>query len=104
MASLLFALALFAGAEAHAVPMTPAADSDMAVMGMTPGPNAADCSDCGQHDSMAKADCKATCISVFVLAPDAEIEKQGHMDLLSMWESDRAASRETAPDTTPPRS
>jgi len=104
IASLLFALAFVASAQAYALPTMPAAKADMAVAGMMHGPKAGDCNGCSQDDLMAKADCKATCLPVFAIAPDSQVEKQVHMDLASMWKSDRAATRETAPDTTPPRS
>ena len=104
MASLLFALAFVVSVQAYALPRMPAANSDMAVAGMMHGPNAVDCNGCSHDDVMAMADCKATCVPAIAIAPDAQIEKQVHMDLASMWKSDRAATRETAPDTTPPRS
>lgn len=104
MASLLFVLAFVASAQAFASPTMPSAKADQAMAGMMDGPNAGNCSGCDQHDLMAKADCKATCVPVLAIALDAQVQKQVHLALASMWKSDRAATRETAPDTTPPRS
>ena len=104
IASLFFVLAFVASAQAHAVFMMPMAKTDFAVTVTMPEPMTGDCNDCSQHDLMAKADCKATCIPVLALAPDNQANKLNHLTIASMWKGDRADTRETAPDTTPPRS
>lgn len=104
IASLLFALAFVVGAQAHALSMTHLATADSTLAVTMPGFMAGDCSDCDQHDLMAKADCKATCVPVLALAPETQVEKQVHLDLASTWSSETATTRDTAPDTAPPRS
>ena len=105
IATLLFALAFIASAQANAMPMMSPAkvDAGMAVMGH--GSLAGDCKGCGQSQSGAvmTADCSAACAPLFAVVPHIPVAQPVAHGRAWLWTRDALATRATAPDTSPPR-
>jgi hypothetical protein len=102
-ASLLFALAFIASAQAYAMPMMGPVKALDSMAGMTHGSPSDSCKGCGQSGAPAKADCTAMCAAVFALALPVPTEASAGRDSARAWTSETLASRAIAPDTSPPR-
>ena len=101
-ASLLFALAFIASAQAHAMPMMGPAKALASMAGMMHGTPADSCEGCGQ-DAPAKADCTAMCAAVFAIALPVPVDQSADREIARAWTSDTLSTRAIAPDTSPPR-
>ncbi len=100
-ASLLFALAFIASAQAHAMPLGPT-KTLASMAGMMHGTPADSCKGCGQ-DAPTKVDCAAMCAAVFAIALSVPVEQNADREVARAWTSDTLSTRTIAPDTSPPR-
>src|SRR5262245_36342811 len=98
VASLFFALAFIASAQAHAMPMMGPAKVLGSMAGMMQGTPADSCKGCGQDGAPTKSDCTAMCAVVFAIVPPFPAEQSADREVANAWTNETMPTRAIPPD------